>query len=173
MATWFQAKIKFVQEDEKGVARNINQVYLFDAVSYTDAEARAYQHLAAEVPDFQLVGLSKMKLNEVFFEENSSEIWFKCKVSYIVFDEKSQKDKKVPFAFLLNAHNIKDAYMILETKLGSVQDYIITDIGATKILDVIPYEEDSLEETKEEPMVKETMKPLSDVMKDLNGASEF
>ncbi len=161
MATWFQAKIKFVQEDEKGVARNINQVYLFDAVSYTDAEARAYQHLAAEVPDFQLTGLTKMKLNEVFFEENSSEIWFKCKVSYIIFDEKSQKDKKVPYAFLLNAHNIKDAYGILEGKLGSVQDYVITDIGATKILDVIPYEE---EENQEQPQITPNLRPLSEVI---------
>jgi len=167
MATWFQAKIKFVQEDEKGVARNINQVYLFDAVSYTDAEARAYQHLAAEVPDFQLTGLNKMKLNEVYFEENSSEIWFKCKVSYIVFDEKTQREKKVPYAFLLNAHTIKDAYTILESKLGTVQDYIITDIGATKILDVIPYEEDNdLEEPV--PVVTERMKPLAEVMKTLD-----
>lgn len=162
MATWFQAKIKFVQEDEKGVAKNINQVYLFDAVSYTDAEARAYQHLAAEVPDFQLAGLTKMKINEVFFEENSAEIWFKCIVSYIVFDEKSQKDKKVPYVFLLNAHTIKDAYMILESKLGTVQDYIITDIGATKILDVIPYEEE--EAAPEEPVITSTMRPLSEVL---------
>ena len=65
------------------------------AQNRTDAEARAYQHLAAEVPDFQLTGLTKMKLNEVYFEENSSELWFKCKVSYIVFDEKSQREKKV------------------------------------------------------------------------------
>ncbi|MBX2951924.1 MAG: DUF4494 domain-containing protein [Leadbetterella sp.] len=164
MATWFQAKIKFVQEDEKGVARNVGQVYLFDAVSYTDAEARAYQHLAAEVPDFQLTGLTKMKLNEVYFEENSSEIWFKCKVSYIVFDEKSQREKKVPYTFLLNAHTIKDAYIILESKLGTVQDYIITDIGATKILDVIPYEEDTeLEEPQ--PVITEKMKPLAEVLK--------
>ncbi len=169
MATWFQAKIKFVQEDEKGVARNISQVYLFDAVSYTDAEARAYQHLAAEVPDFQLTGLSKMKLNEVYFEENSSEIWFKCKVSYIVFDEKSQREKKVPYAFLLNAHTIKDAYTILESKLGTVQDYIITDIGATKILDVIPYEEDSEDLEEPQPVITESMKPLSEVLKTLEG----
>jgi len=168
MATWFQAKIKFVQEDEKGVARNVGQVYLFDAVSYTDAEARAYQHLAAEVPDFQLTGLTKMKLNEVYFEENSSELWFKCKVSYIVFDEKSQREKKVPYTFLLNAHTVKDAYTILESKLGTVQDYIITDIGVTKILDVIPYEEDApLEEPQ--PVITESMKPLSEVLKTFEG----
>ena len=168
MATWFQAKIKFVQEDEKGVTRNIGQVYLFDAVSYTDAEARAYQHLAAEVPDFQLTGLTKMKLNEVYFEENSSELWFKCKVSYIVFDEKSQREKKVPYTFLLNAHTVKDAYTILESKLGTVQDYIITDIGVTKILDVIPYEEDApLEEPQ--PVITESMKPLSEVLKTFEG----
>lgn len=162
MATWFQAKIKFVQEDEKGVARNIGQVYLFDAVSYTDAEARAYQHLAAEVPDFQLTGLTKMKLNEVYFEENGAEIWFKCKVSYIIFDEKTQRDKKVPYTFLLNAPTIKDAYQILESKLGTVQDYIITDIGATKIVDVIPYEEESTD--TEAPVLTDRMRPLSEVL---------
>lgn len=160
MATWFQARIKFVQEDEKGIARNINQTYLFDAVSYTDAEARAYQYLAAEVPDFQLVGLTKMKLNEVYFEDNNAELWFKCKVSYIVFDEKSQKEKKVPFAFLLNAETVKEAYMILETRLGSVQDYIITDIGVTKILDVIPYEEMELQEQE----IPKNLRPLSEVI---------
>jgi hypothetical protein len=141
MATWYQATINYPYENEKGVVAKVTENYLFDSVSYTDAEARVYEFLANERPDFSIAKIAKQRLNEVFEVENNAEIWFKCKVSYIVFDEKSQKDKKVPYAFLLNAHNIKEAYTTLESKLGSVQDYIITEIAATKLLEVVPYVE--------------------------------
>jgi hypothetical protein len=160
MATWFQSKIRFQQQDEKGNTKTINQAYLFDAVSYTDAEARAYNYFAAELPEFQLIGLTKMKFNEVFFIENNAEIWFKCKVQYIVFDEKTQNEKKVPFMMLLNAHDIKECYGLLVEKLGQVQDYIISDINATKILDVIPYEEPDAEQKE----IPSNFKPLSQVV---------
>lgn len=165
MATWYQAKIKFIQQDEKGGTKPITQVYLFDAVSYTDAEARAYAYCAEELQEFQLVGLTKMKFNEVFFIENNQELWWKARAQYIVFDEKSQKEKKVPFVFLLNAQDIKEVYGLMVEKLGSVQDYIISDISVTKILDVIPYEEVA-DETDEKP-IPANLKPLSEVMADL------
>ncbi|MFN8430868.1 MAG: DUF4494 domain-containing protein [Spirosomataceae bacterium] len=160
MSTWYLAKIKFIQQDEKGNQRPITQQYLFDAVSYTDAEARAYDYCAQDLPEFQLVGLTKMKFNEVFMVDNNAELWFKARAQYIVFDEKSQKEKKVPFNFLLNAHDIKEVYGLLVEKLGSVQDYIISDINVTKILDVIPYEEKEIEDKPMPP----NLKPLSEVI---------
>jgi hypothetical protein len=162
MATWYQAKIKFIQQDERGGNKPITQAYLFDAVSYTDAEARAYAYCAEELQEFQLVGLTKMKFNEVFFIENNAELWWKAKAQYIVFDEKSQKEKKVPFVFLLNAFDIKEVFGLLVEKLGSVQDYIISDVNVTKILDVIPYEE--VAEEAEEKAIPANLKPLSEVM---------
>ena len=168
MATWYQAKIRFIQQDEKGGNKTINQAYLFDAVSYTDAEARAYAYCAAELQDFQLVGLTKMKFNEVFFIENNAELWWKARAQYIVFDEKSQKEKKVPFVFLLNAQDIKEVYGLMIEKLGSVQDYIISDINVTKILDVIPYEE---AEPEEKP-IPANLKPLSEVMAEIGQSTE-
>ncbi len=141
MATWYLAKISVQQLDEKGNNKAISQSYLFDAVSYTDAEARVTAYVAPENPGFTLVGLTKLKLSEVFFIENNAETWFKVKVQYIVYDEKSQKEKLVPFMFLINAENIKACYGHMVEKLGNVQDYLITDINVTKILDVIPYEQ--------------------------------
>ena len=69
---------------------------------------------------------------------------------------------------LLNAHDIKECYGILVEKLGSVQDYIISDINATKILDVIPYEEPEVE-SKEIPT---NLKPLSEVIANLETKTE-
>jgi Domain of unknown function (DUF4494) len=169
MATWFLAKISFQQADEKGNNKAITQSYLFDAVSYTDCEARVTAYVAPENPDFTIIGLTKMKLHEVFFVENNAETWFKCKVQYIVFDEKTQKEKQVPFLFLLNANDIKQCYGELVEKLGGVQDYLITDINVTKILDVIPYEEieenASLEPTR-------NLKPLAEVITAMPGSEE-
>ncbi|MGL4631479.1 MAG: DUF4494 domain-containing protein [Leadbetterella sp.] len=162
MATWYLAKISFLQQDEKGNNKTIKSSYLFDAVSYTDAEARVTDYVAPENPMFTLEGLTKMKLNEVFFIENGAEVWFKCKVQYIVYDEKSQKEKQVPFLFLINSHDIKECYGNLIEKLGTVQDYIVSDINVTKILDVIPYEENA-EKSLE---IKPNMKPLSQVIQE-------
>jgi len=141
--SWYKATINFIQQDEKGQTRKVSQQYLFDAVSYTDAEARAYAYCAEEpkAMEFKVSNIAKQAVNEVFFIENNSEKWFKAKVSYIVFDEKSQREKKVPFNFILNAYDIKDAYDLLSQKLGTVQDYFIESIISTGILDVIPYTE--------------------------------
>lgn len=149
MATWYLAKIGFIQQDEKGQSRKVTQLYLFDAVSYTDAEAKSYAYCAEELQEFKVEAITKQQLNEIFFIENNAEKWFKAKVSYIIFDEKAQKEKKVPFNFLLNSSDIKEAYGILVEKLGQVQDYFIESIVATSILDVIPYEE-PVEETQAE-----------------------
>ncbi|MDP5120079.1 MAG: DUF4494 domain-containing protein, partial [Spirosomaceae bacterium] len=42
MAQWFQANIRYTQQDEQGKQKTVNEVYLFDSVSYTDAEAKTY-----------------------------------------------------------------------------------------------------------------------------------
>jgi len=137
---WYLAKISFIQQDERGNLKKVSQQYLFDAVSYTDAETKTYAYCAEELQEFKVESISKQQLNEVFFIENNSEKWFKTKVSYIVFDEKSAKEKKVPFRFLLNAYDVKDAHNLLVEKLGTVQDYFIESIICTSIIDVIPYE---------------------------------
>ena len=139
--SWYQVKIKFQQVIEDDKVKNITEAYLFDAVSYTDAEARGYDYLAAGRPHFELTAITKMKLAEVFVQENNAEVWFKCRVQYIIFDEKTKQEKKTAVVMLINALNVKDAYEALVQRLGATEDYIISDINATKILEVIPYDQ--------------------------------
>ncbi len=156
MTSWYQIKISFTREENDKV-KTINEVYLFDAVSYTDAEARGYDYCASNVPGFQLNQIQKMKLNEVFFNDNpAAEHWFKCRIQYIVFDEKTKSEKKTAVMMLVCAENLKQAYEILVDRLGSVDDYIISDINVTKIVEVIPYEEDV-----EMKIKNGTLKPLA------------
>ena len=49
MATWYLGKIRYQREDEAGSLKTINEAYLVDAVSYTEAEARMFEVVASAV----------------------------------------------------------------------------------------------------------------------------
>ena len=40
MQTWFECKVKYVKIDDDGRERKVSEVYLVDAVTFTDAETR-------------------------------------------------------------------------------------------------------------------------------------
>lgn len=157
--SWYNVKIKFQEVAENDKVKTVSESYLFDAVSYTDAETRGYDFFAGNQPEFQLFSITKMKLAEVFLQDLIADVWFKCRVQYIIFDEKTKQEKKTAVVMLINANNIKEAYDQLKERLGSVEDYIISDINATKILEVIPYEL-----TPQQKMAKGNFKPVSEVI---------
>lgn len=166
MATWYLGKIRFQREDEAGSLKTINEAYLVDAVSYTEAEARMFEVVASNTPDFQLINLAKMKLSEVFFEDNGSETWFKVKVMYISFDEKTAKEKKTPHMMLINADTPKDAFEALTKNLGNLNDYQITDINITTILEVCPYVPEN------ELLKKGNFRPVAEVLAEQEAVTE-
>lgn len=45
MAAYFQVKVQFTVEDSKGKVKKQNVLYLVDAMSVTEAEARTVQYL--------------------------------------------------------------------------------------------------------------------------------
>jgi hypothetical protein len=137
--SYFKTKCNYPTQDEKGNPKVEAFIGLFDGANYTDAENQAYEYMLREYGnDFIIDTITKVKINEIFEHEEADKVtWFKAKVAYIVFDEKSQKEKKVPFVFLLNASDVKEANGILLSKLGTVQDYVILDITTTNIQEVV------------------------------------
>lgn len=160
MATWYLGKIRFQKEDEAGSLRTINEQYLVDAVSYTEAEARMFEIVASNTPDFQLISLTKMILSEIFLEENGSEKWYKIKVNYIGFNEKTQKEELTPHTFLINCEDIFAAWTAIKKNLGDLNDYDIVGINVTSILEVHPYVPEN------ELLKKGNFRPVSEVLAD-------
>ena len=39
-ANWFEAKVKYMKVNEDGREKKVNEAYLLDAMSYTEAESR-------------------------------------------------------------------------------------------------------------------------------------
>lgn len=138
VTSWFKVTTKHREVIDDKI-KTITDVFLIEAVSYTDAEVRAYELLAAGgKEDFAIHAITKMKLAEVFFIENGEELWFKVRVQYIIFDEKSKTEKKTTVLMLINAKGIVEAHHVLKKQLGVIEDYIISDINTTKILEVFP-----------------------------------
>lgn len=162
MPTWFQGSIKYQKEevvtDRQGDQvrlKTITEAYLVDAVSYTDAEARLYQEVPANTPDFQVARISKMKLADVFQIENAGDTWYKAKVIFSTEDDKG-REKKIVNMMLINANTVKQAYDHLEDSLKTIlMPYEITDINRTPLLDIFPY--------NEEDKIPANLKPLHEV----------
>lgn len=157
MATWFQCKIRYQKEQENGSLKTINETYLVDAVSFTDAEARIYQELSSIVKEFSLVNVSRMRLTDVFHYDDA-EVWYKCKVVYVSIDEKSGKEKKINNMMLVSAANVKQAYERIEESLKTMlAPFDITDVNTTTILEIFPYVAD-------EAKLPANFRPLAEVV---------
>lgn len=160
MRTWFLCKVKYAKENEEGLLKNISEQYLVDAVSFTEAEAIIYDRLGSQIRgDFQITGLSKSNIVDVFFFEDA-DIWYKCKVSYLVSDGESGKEKKVTQYMIVTASDVKDAYDRIQESLSNMLvSFRVPDIVESAIVEVFPYEKDEVAEQLPEG----NFRPLSEV----------
>ena len=140
MNNWFICKVKYSKVDERGSEKKVTEAYLVDAMTYTEAEARLNKNLEEFISgEFILHAISKANFTDVFpFEDG--DVWYKCKVSYVDIDEKSEKEKKVTNYMLVLASNIKDAVDKLDESLSTmIVPYDVLSVQDSNIYDIFPY----------------------------------
>ncbi|CAG5001787.1 hypothetical protein DYBT9275_02741 [Dyadobacter sp. CECT 9275] len=156
MASWYNAKIRYQKEDEAGSLKTINESYLIDSVSFTEAEARAYKQIVTGASDFGVISITRMRLADLFIYEEG-EKWYKIKVVYFSVDERSGKEKKVVNYMLLNAESVQQAQdRIIEELRNFLIPYEIESVSLTPILEVFPYQ------APDEQEVPDNFRPVSD-----------
>lgn len=155
MRTFYLAKVKYAKENEQGLLKNVTEQHLFDAVSHTEAEAFVYDKLGQQIRgDFQIAALTKPNIHDVFIYEDS-DLFHKCKVTYLVADGESGKEKKVTQFMLVTAQDVKQAFdRIHESLSNMLVSFRVPDITETKILEFFPYEAPSENETPNESLGK-------------------
>lgn len=161
MQTWFECKVKYVKVDDDGRERKVSEVYLVDAVTFTDAETRIIQQLQTMVRgEFIVDNIKKSNIIEIFPHEEG-EWWYKAKIAIVTIDENAGKEKKINNYFLVAADDIKQALQRLEDGLSYVLvPYQATSIAVCNIIDVFPYFEDSVNKP-----IPSNLKPLAQVTK--------
>ena len=119
--------------------------------------------------DFQVTSISKSNIVDVFFFDDV-DVWHKCKITYIVADADSGKEKKVTQYMLVTAHNLKEAYdRIYESLNNMLVSFNVPDISESPIVEIFPYEKDDEELN---PAIPDNLKPLSEVENESENVEE-
>lgn len=148
MATWFSVRVCYDSQNEKGMMVKTKEVYLVDALSFTEAEAR----IIGEVTPYAESGLmvTAMKIEdiaEIFNDDIQDGKWYRVKVMFKTIDEKSGKEKKESHSYMVIGHSTEDASTRLHTRMkGMLVDYEIHTVSETQYMDVFFYSLDGEDE---------------------------
>lgn len=141
MHNWFECKIKYEKTVEEGKIQKVNEAYLVDALSFTEAEARITDEMRPFITgEFEVANIRRARIAEMFPNANGDR-WYRCKVMFVTIDEEKGIEKRTANAMYVQASNIEDALKGLVQGMGnSLVDYEIAAITETPILDVYLYE---------------------------------
>ncbi len=149
MHNWFTVKVKYTKQLENGTFKRVTEPYLLAAMTFTDAEARIYEELGAQIRgEFVVTGISRTEIHDIFAYDDS-EIWQRVKIIYESEAGEDDKKKKVSQLFLVAAPTLKDAYDRIEENLATLGlDFQITSISVSPIIDIFPYNDSYNEEVE-------------------------
>ena len=163
-ANWFEAKVKYVKVGEDGKEKKMSELYLLDAMSYTEAESRITENLREMIQgDFYIVGLKSNITELVESNDGNDDKWFKAKVAIIDADQISGKEKKSNQYYLVAGADIDSALANLHKSLSTyVVPFEISSLADTNIMDVFPYFSDDADQK-----IPSNLKPLDSIEADL------
>lgn len=137
MANWFECKVRYDKTMENGAVKKVNEPYLVDALSFTEAEARIIEEQTPFISgEFSVSAVKRTKIAEIFWDD-SADKWYQVKVAFITIDEKTAAEKKSTSLILVAASNFKGALdNFIEGMKGTLADYEIVSISETPLMDV-------------------------------------
>ena len=146
MHNWFECKVRYDKVDENGVSKKVTESFLVDALSCTEAEARATEEVSPYISgEFNVSAVKQAKYSDIFLDEaDSADRFFKCKVAFITINEKTGTEKESFTNMLVQASDLREAIKSLDKGMeGSMADYLIKSVAETKIMDVFLYNQES------------------------------
>lgn len=141
MNNWFTVKVKYIKELEDGSLKKVSEPYLLDSVSFTEAEARAYEEIGSFVRgEFLISGIAKTDFADIYHYEDADK-WYKSKVQIINVDADTGKEKRSAQNYLVTANGVSQAIdRLMESLDGLMATFEIVAVQLTPLVDVIPFE---------------------------------
>jgi hypothetical protein len=142
MNNWFNVKVKYTKQLENGTFKRVSEQYLFAAMSFTDAESRAFEELAESIRgEFNVLAITRAEFSDIFAYDGT-DIWYQVRAQYQSIDDDNGKSKNILNKFLVGANNIDQATSnIKESLSGMLVDFQVVSVIESSILDVFPYKE--------------------------------
>lgn len=138
-ATWFEVGLRYLKTQTDGSDKMVTEKFGVDAVSFSDAETRITEEASqCTIGEFKITSEAQANYGEVIFSEDSEdENWFKCKLAFVAINENTGKEKLTNVNFLVQASTVAKALKnVTEAMVGTVSDWKVVGINATKIVDV-------------------------------------
>lgn len=147
--TWFQVKVAYDKLQQNGSKNRQKEVYLVDALSFTEAEKRVTEELKPFIEgEFKVTAMKLENIQEIFNSDMEDGYWYKANVSFSSIDEKTAKEKKSTSVMLVYSDSTDNALKRLhEGMKGSLSDYEVKQLTKTAYVDLFFYELD--QETEE------------------------
>lgn len=131
----FIVKCSFTKVMEDCTAKKVTESYLIDAMSCTEAEARAVKELSYYYEDLEVSSVTEKKGVDVIGKEEHED-FFLAKVALISLDERSGKEKKTVSTSYVRGNSFKDAYTAVDLELAkSMADTEILSLSKTNIVE--------------------------------------
>ena len=140
MANWIEVKARYDRLMESGVTKKVNEPYLVDALSCSEAEARVVDELRPFVSgDLNITSTAKTKVAEVF-TDGKGDRYYRVKVNFITIDERTAAEKRTASYIIVEAIDFPNAIENFNDGMrGTLADFEIESIAETKYIDVYPY----------------------------------
>ena len=143
MVQWYECNVSYDKNLEQGFNK-VNELYLINALSFTEAEKRIIEYATPYVSmgNLEVTNIRRALYAEMFLTNHDEhDRYFKARVNIITVDERSGKEKKKGINILIQSDTLSNALNHLLEQLGKeAQDYEIASIAETLIMDVVPYE---------------------------------
>ena len=151
---YFLCKVKFDQMQENGSVKKVTEQHLVHAISFSEAENLIAQEIAQYTTgETEVVAVTRTKIVDVVVDDfglaskteselsETADKYFKCKLNFIMLDEKTGKEKKHSENYLVHANSVQAAHTLMDMYMkDTMSDYVIERIDETKIVDVFDVE---------------------------------
>lgn len=141
-AQWFVCKIRYEKVMEDGLQKKVTEVYVVDAMSFTEAEERIIEEMSSYISgEFHVADIKQAPYKEIFFsDDDMADKWYNAKLAFITIDEKADKEKRSNVCYLVQAGSFGAAMRNVDEVMGGTMiDYVITSIAETSAMDVFEW----------------------------------
>lgn len=140
---YYEVKVCYERQADNMGMKKVNETYLVDALSITEAEERIIKELKplVSIGELEVVGVKRVKLAELHLShDEQADTYYRAKVSYLTIDERTSQMRASAVNMLVQAETLQQAVSILTNELEyQLGDYLINSITETAIQDVYLY----------------------------------
>ncbi len=151
--SWFETRIKYQKTQEDGSEKIVNELYVVDALSCTEAETSIIDEMSVYISgESAVTSAKKANFQEIFFsDKDDDDSWFKAKLQFITIDEKTEKEKRSNATYLVQAKSLARALRYIDEVMSKTMiDFDVVGLNLTKVMDVFEHHAASSKEEKKE-----------------------